>query len=522
MNKLIQTTARITALLTSSALLAQTNISGPDSPDVTRYGTPSTATPGIGPRTQVFGSPIAGNTVEIQVVGARPFVDATFYVGTAHDDVDVPGLGRVLVDMRNALAYRTTTDAEGRASVAMAIPNNARSGEENFVQCFTTDSNLPSPVTELSTGVSFQIGEIRAPIGAVSHLSGTIAVSAGGTTATSNALSGVYVLEWSPETGGRVNGTVAIHTNTARITVNGRDVENLRVQPGVNTDELPWTRTDFLTVPADTADEFLVSYSMQGRDYGPYAVAGTLTATGGDVDLRLAPLPGNGDPLQGATIELDMRESFLDPSHFDALADTGLRDRITDPASITPGQVGQRFADASAQMRAILASVAGDIGFFDPTSPTYQQFVALEGEILLAMTDGFASTATGLQEMVAGNLITEAEGLSRLLASKLLAILGLDKAYKGFVEALEEVCGDLLKELGKHLDAGEYRKAGKVLKKILKKIMGKKFAKKLADKIGRKLAGKILAKIGARCIPLIGWGVFALEVLWALIEQAFD
>ena len=90
--------------------------------------------------------------------------------------------------------------------------------------------------------------------------------------------------------------------------------------------------------------------------------------------------------------------------------------------------------------------------------------------------------------------------------------------FPGTDTVLEE-CGDQLKELGKQIDAGKYKKAAKTLGKILDKMVSGKFAKKLAEKVGKEAAGKILRKIGAKCIPVIGWGLLIADAIWTIIEQ---
>ena len=111
------------------------------------------------------------------------------------------------------------------------------------------------------------------------------------------------------------------------------------------------------------------------------------------------------------------------------------------------------------------------------------------------------------------------DALWRLILSKICALLGIDDVVEGFTDTVIEECGDLLKEVGKQVDAGKYKKAAKTLGKVLDKMVSTKFAKKLGEKIGKEAAGKILRKIGAKCIPVIGWGLLIADAIWTIIEQ---
>jgi len=508
-------------LLAATTLPAQSTI--PETPDVNFYGEASGQIPSPTSRTSMFGFPVPGATVELQVIGARPHTKATFYIATAADDIQLPGLGRLLVDMSTAISYQTTVDGQGRASIPFTIPNGAQSGDEQFVQCFTTDTASPSPTTELASAVNFQLGEAAKTVVNVSNLVGEITVTSNGTPVSSNDLSGIYAVEWGPRTADRVTAGVVVDTITSSITVRGELVEDLRVQSIGQSSPIVWSADDFLTVPTSTTDKFLVNYTHQNKDYGPYTVSGQVSASIGDVDVRLDPLPGgNNGPLAGAAIDLDMTETLLDPRYFTEIQYSGLPDPTQDPASITPQDAANQFVRADALMTSMLASLHSATGYYNGDMPTYHQFVADEAEILLILTNGMASTAVGLHEMVSNSIITQRESFATLLASKLLAASGVKKGVKGFNEAFLDTFGDQLDEIARDLDAKEYKKAAKGIGKIFKGIVGKEFRKALGDKVGRKLAGEILAKIGARCIPLIGWGIFGVSLLWALVEQWND
>ena len=223
MNQFLAKALCLVSFSMSATLLAQVStnpqVMGPHlrakySPDVLHYGTATGQTPAPRSRVQVFGFPMPGSTIELQVRGARPNVTATFYIATAPADQQIPGIGRLLVDLSGALSVQTTTDAQGSAAVLVTIPADGAPGQESFVQCMTVDSTSPSPQTELSTAAYFELGGAMKPIGAVSHLSGSITVGSQGASVLSTEVSGIHVLEWRPAGNGRIKGTVAIHTNT--------------------------------------------------------------------------------------------------------------------------------------------------------------------------------------------------------------------------------------------------------------------------------------------------------------------
>jgi len=493
------------------------------SPDVLHYGTSSGQVASPKSQVQIFGFPMPGATIEIQVVGARRGVDATFYVASAPDDVLVPGVGRVLIDTSTAQSYQTTTDQGGRATLSLTLPATMQVGDELYVQCNTLNSNAPAPTWELSSAACFELGSAAKPIGMLCHLAGAITVAGVGSSVSSNALSGIYAQEWAPDTGGAVKGSVAVHTETSSITVNGTLIQDLRVQPGANANEVSWSAATFLSLPAGTADEFLVSFTSQSVEYGPYVVPGTMMARLGAVTVNLGPVPTtDNNPLGGATITLATNEVFVGPEYFDAMDALGLPDGLTQGAQVTARQVNDRFAACAEQIAAVLAAHGGDTAMFSAAMPTYLQFVAAEASGLLAFTDGRASTAAEVHELVDTNqMALEDAGVSFWL-SKICALLGIDDFQDAFSDTVLEECGDLLKEMGANLNAGKYKKAAKTTAKILDKVMSKKFAEKLAGKIGKKAAGKILAKTAAKFVPIVGWAFFCGSVIWALVEQYFE
>jgi hypothetical protein len=491
------------------------------SPDVLLYGTAS-GIPGTHARAQVFGTPRPGATIELQLVGARPNVDATFCVGHAAADQQVPGLGRVLVDTAGAQTYATTTDGTGRATWSLTLPATAHAGDELFVQCGTLDSQAATPVWEMSSACYFELGNAARPIGMCSHLAGTVTVARGAQSATA-PLSGICSAEWRVGTNGTALGSIAVHTSTASVAFDGAAITNLRVQPGVNDDDVAWQPTDFLQLTA-AADEFLLSFAAQGVDYGPYVVAGALTKALDAVTLVLGPVPTTGaNPLAGATLTLQATESLVDPEYFTEIAAVGLTNgSFAQAVAITPRQVNDRFASSATRFAALLAARGGDTSLFTASMPTYAQFVAGEAASLQVLTDGLAATTADMHVLIGNGQIVFFDGSVSWVLSKLAALLGIEAFVDGFNEAVLEECGDLLKELGEQIDAGDYSGAAKTMAKILDKLTSKGFAKRLAGKIGAEAAGKILAKIAARCVPFIGWAIFAAELIWALAEQAFD
>jgi hypothetical protein len=492
-----------------------------DYPDVLHYGASSGQVANPTSRVQIYGFAAPGRTIDLQVVGARPNVDATFYFSTGHADVQLPGIGWQLIDPTGALLLSTVTDGQGKASISLPIPLNAKAGDEFFVQCETIDTGSPMPAIELSSAAYLEIGSAPRSIGAGSLLAGDIVVIDDGVATKSPTASGILMQEWRPA-GNQSPGTLAVHVGVTSLSVNGQNIINLLVQPGVNEDEVVWNSSNFQYVAPGTADAFLVSYEHAGTEYGPYVVSGTISSVIGDVNVDLDPIVStDGGPLDGAMISLNMDESFVDPQYFDDMPKSLLLEGFGDPRSITPDDVDRLFARAERVVEALLANQES-LGFYNAEMPTYEEFVTLEAAHLLALTGGLASNSHEMHEALSVGRISLDEGFDNILVSKLLAALGINDGIAGFADTLKEMCGKLCKKASTQVDAGEYKKAAKTLGKILDKVASKKFAKKLADKIGRKLAGKILAQFASKFVPIIGWAWFISALLWAIIEQWFD
>lgn len=488
------------------------------SPDVLHYGTASGQVGNPRARVQVFGFPRPGAAVQLQVVGARPGVSATFFVSTAWADQVVPGLGRVLVDTNSAVAYQTTTDANGCASVSVTVAASAAAGAEFFVQCHTVDAGA-SPTWELSSAASFEVGTAQKPIGMVSHLSGTISVTGVGAAVSSQSLSGVYVLDWRPATGGVV-GAAAVHTATGSIQVNGTSISDLYVQPGADDLAIFWQAGTFLTVPVGTANQFLVSFTALGQDYGPYVVPGTISASLGDVNVQLGTIPNlDNNPLAGASLALDMDETLVGPDYFATLDSLGLPLTVEGGNAVSEQDVMQRFASVAQLFTSYFAAYSGDRSFYRAPNLDYAQFLAAEAQVLYELTGGRATNSQGVHAMVAAGQLSADDGKLMLFLSKLAAACGLPGIGSGFTDTFLDECGSLWKEFGKQIDSGAYKAAAKTAGKILDKILSGKFAKKLADKIGKAAAGKILRKLGASCVPFLGWAWLLASFIWTYIEQ---
>ncbi len=487
------------------------------SPDVLLYGTPSGGGTSPQSRVQVFGFPRPGATIELQVVGAPANATASFVVGTGWADQQVPGLGRVLVDATGAATYTTTTDASGRATMPLTVPGTAQAGDEFFVQC--TTSGGTAAATELSSAAAFEVGTAAKPIGMTSHLAGTLTLGGAFGTASTPAVSGLLSQHWEPRTNGAM-GYVAVHASSHAVLHNGSWIHNLTVQPTGSNPPLPWTSTNFMKVPAGTADRFLVSVTAGGTDYGPYEVPGTLSVLLGDVDVNLGPIPAlDNNPLAGSSLAMALQEILTGPEYFAELDNLGLANTVSAGIQLTDRQVHGQFVAVAQRLAAHMASWPGDRSFYAPEVPDYRAFLAAESRLLKELTDGLALDKNELHALINLGQIGPDDALWRLILSKICALLGIDDLVEGFTDTVLEECGDQLKELGKQIDAGKYKKAAKTLGKILDKMVSGKFARKLAEKVGKEAAGKILRKIGAKCIPVIGWGLLIADAIWTIIEQ---
>jgi hypothetical protein len=516
------------ATVIGNSLCAQTviNPTNPEpivtySPDVLPYGAPSGLLPDPRSRVQVFGFPRPGVTIELQVVGARPNVAATFVVSNGWADQQVPGFGRVLVDTTGATTITTTTGMDGSAVVPLTLPASAQVGDDWFVQCNTVDSG-GSPVWELSSAAAFEVGNSTKPIGMTSHLAGTITVAGGGGAVTSPNVSGVLSREWNPRSGG-VSGFVAVHTVTDVVQVNGVTIHDLHVHPGVTDAGIAWTGGTFLTVPAASPDQFFVGFTVSGVEFGPYAVPGTLGVSLGDVAVSLGPIPAlDSNPLAGAVIQLDLDETFVGTEYFQHLDSLGLPASLAAGYAVTGTEVEATFLAHATALEEALAAHLGNRACFTLTIPAYATFLAREAAVLTTVTGGLASTNVQVHELVRAGTLTEDEGLGSVVFAKFCALLDIADDIDGLKEVFDELCGDLNKQLQKQVKAGKYKAAAKTAGKILDKMASEKFAKKLADKVGSSVAKKILKKVCAGCVPFFGWAYLVGGMIWTLIEQLLE
>ena len=502
-----------------SQSVAQPTSLGKYTPDADQYGSASGQIANPTSYVQMFGFPMRGETIELQLRDARPNTAAVFYVSTDHADQDVPNFGRVLVDVNNADTYTASVDVQGCASIAITIPNNTPFGSESYVQCVTYDA---AQVPELSKAVYFEVGQVP-HVTMMGTVDGSMSVTSQyGTGA--HGVSGVYNYEWHPATNGNVDGFLSIVTE-ASLSVPTGFIQDLTVQSNGEGTGIVWGSSDFLQIPNGIADEFWVSYTHQGIEYGPYIVSALTTADATDIDTQLSALPtGDGGPLDGATISLDLTKSCLQPAHFDeldSLGTSGLTSGGSGGAGSLTGQdVEANFDRAEYLMNRAILSIVGNLGFFHPEMPTYAEFVAREAVHLLALTGGQASTVQELTTLSGGELTASDD--ENLFIAKLLAALHIEGEVEKIKEALLETVGDDWKKFKKHADNGKWKKAGKALKKMLKKLVGKEFTKKLTAKIGKKAAAKLVAKLGSKCVPFLGWGLFVGGLLWAYVEQIWD
>ncbi len=491
------------------------------SSDVLHYGAPSGMLLNPRSRVQVFGFPRPGVTIELQVVGARPNVAATFVVSNGWADQQVPGYGHVLVDTTGATTLTATTDANGRATVPLTLPASTPVGDDWFVQCNTINAS-GWPTWELSSAAAFEVGSSTKAIGMTSNLAGTISVHGLGATVTSPNVSGLLSREWNPRNGG-VSGLVAVHTVTDTVQVNGITVQDLHVHPGVNELGIGWTSGTFMSVPAATPDQFFVGFSVGGVEFGPYAVPGTLGVSLGDVAVHLGPIPAlDNNPLAGASLQLDLDETYVGTEYFQHFDSLGLPLTYAAGFAVTGSQVEANFAAFAAVLQNALAAHVGNQACFAMAVPDYAQFLAREAAVLMEITGGLASTNIEVHMLMSTQMMSGDEGMLALLFSKLCALLDIAEDLKGLKEVFDAECGDLAKQMKKQLDAGKNKDAAKTAGKILDKIASKKFAKKLTDKLGGKIAKKILKKIAAGCVPLLGWALLLGGLIWTLIEQLLE
>jgi hypothetical protein len=109
--------------------------------------------------------------------------------------------------------------------------------------------------------------------------------------------------------------------------------------------------------------------------------------------------------------------------------------------------------------------------------------------------------------------------LARTLIAKLLAIFGLSEVLPAFWEVLEQGWGNILKELGEAIQARDWRRVRRLLKKLLDIIISQEFFNRLKQRVGAKLAAKIVGKILAHFIPVVGWVLLIGAIIWAIAEE---
>ena len=503
----------------SAAVARPISLTGKYTPDADQYGSASGQVASPSSYVQMFGFPMRCETIELQLRDARPGSLATFYISDSHNDEVVPNLGRVLVDLNSATTQMATVDSQGNASVSITIASNTPFGTESYVQCITSDA---AQVLELSKAVYFEVGQIPI-VHMMANVDGAMTVTSQYGTSSPGA-SGTYNYEWEPAGNvGKVDGFMSLATEAGLSTPVGF-IPDLTVQSTGEGPGIVWDATNFLEMPNGIVDEFWVSYTHQGTEYGPYTVSALTTVDAMDIDTQLSALPtGDGGPLDGATITLDLSKVCLQPAHFDEIDGLGTSGLASGPgggAGITGMDVEAEFDRAEFLMGRALLPLSGYADFFEPEMPSYAQFVSLEGVQLMVLTNGQAST---IQQMRANNEGVLAVGDDKnVFLAKLYAAIGINESLKDFKETFDEVCGDDWKKFKKHADNGKWRKAGKALKRILKKLPGKAFTSKLASRIGKKKAAKIVAKIASKCVPFLGWGIVAGSLLWAYVEQIWE
>lgn len=493
---------------------------GKYTPDADQYGSASGQVANPSSYVQMFGFPMRGETIELQLRDARPGSTATFYISDSHDDQDIPNLGRVLVDVNSASTHTTVVDTQGNASISITIPTTTPYGSESYVQCITYDA---AQVPELSKAVYFEVGQVPI-VHMMANVDGAMTVTSQYGTSSPGA-SGTYNYEWEPAANaGQVDGYLSLVTQAGLSTPVGY-IPDLTVQSTGDAGGIIWDAANFLEMPNGVADEFWVSYTHQGIEYGPYTVSALTTVDAMDIDTQLSPLPtGDGGPLDGATISLDLSKVCLQPAHFDEIDGLGTSS-LTGGGNgggenVSPANVESEFDRAEFLMGRVLQTLTGYPAFFQTEMPNYNEFVATEGTHLMFYTNGQASTIQELRTINGGTLAAGDD--QNIFLAKLLAALGIEEAVDGFKEAFNDVCGDDWKKFKKHADNGKWKKAGKALKRMLKKLPGKAFTKKLTEKVGKKTAAKIVAKIASKCVPILGWGLFAASLLWAFVEQIWD
>ncbi|HIG10091.1 MAG TPA: hypothetical protein EYQ59_00395 [Planctomycetes bacterium] len=157
-----------------------------------------------------------------------------------------------------------------------------------------------------------------------------------------------------------------------------------------------------------------------------------------------------------------------------------------------------------------------NFGAFD-----YTQFYADECEVLATLTEGQYNDPRVYLAAVrmTGNAALIEEGVTTVIASKLIAALGLKTIAKAFDEILTKQAGATLKAMGTALARKEVKTTAKLTKRLLKTIVSSGFRKALVRKVGKKAATAAIAKIAGRAVPFVGWAIIAGSIAWTLWEQ---
>jgi hypothetical protein len=319
--------------------------------------------------------------------------------------------------------------------------------------------------------------------------------------------------------GSTVEGQLAVHAKASDFMFNGAAVEDFMVSPGLDEAALVWDALNCFTATAFVT-EFAVTYRIGSTEYGPFKTIGSLTAASGSVAIDLEPITSSSaGPLVGIDLALGFQAHNVGASYFEIKANLLLPADGSEGSLVTPADADLAFSTMSALMASAIAAAQIDVTYYDAFMPAYPEFEALESQILAEFTDGMASNVTELHALIQANVMSFEDGWLAMIASKILAAAGIRDGWKAFKEVLANNCGDLLKEIGEHVDAKEYGKALDKIMAVLDKMFSKKFGKELAEKVGSKIAGEILEKIGAKCIPFIGWIYFGGCLIWAFVEQ---
>ena len=222
----------------SAAVARPISLTGKYTPDADQYGSASGQVASPSSYVQMFGFPMRGETIELQLRDARPGSLATFYISDSHNDEVVPNLGRVLVDLNSATTQMATVDSQGNASVSITIASNTPFGTESYVQCITSDA---AQVLELSKAVYFEVGQIPI-VHMMANVDGAMTVTSQYGTSSPGA-SGTYNYEWEPAGNvGKVDGFMSLATEAGLSTPVGF-IPDLTVQSTGEGPGIVWSVT---------------------------------------------------------------------------------------------------------------------------------------------------------------------------------------------------------------------------------------------------------------------------------------